>query len=181
MTEITPEYLASQGLSDDFPSRFFSKVQITPSCWFWTGFRRKTGQPYGEIYRGQLVRGSYCILAHRASWILHFGPIPEGLGVLHDCPDGDCPYCINPAHLWLGTDSDNFKDMWTKGRANIVTANLGGERNHLAKLTDEQANDIRKTYKPWVVSAPTLAVKFGVPLSVIKRVLQGKTYRNIVR
>jgi hypothetical protein len=111
MSHVTPEFLESQGLSKTFPARFFSKVNATYSCWTWTG---ATARGYGHI--GRAGRGSGNITANRASWILHFGPIPIGLEVLHDCPGGDNSLCVNPAHLWLGTHSDNISDAWEKGQ-----------------------------------------------------------------
>jgi hypothetical protein len=56
------------------------------------------------------------IPAPRVSWKLHYGPIPDGKDVCHNCPTGDNPSCVNPKHLWLGTDSENIKDMYAKGR-----------------------------------------------------------------
>src|SRR5260221_551593 len=91
---VTAEYLQDQGLSLTFPARFFAKVRITESCWFWTAYRMPSG--YGMIGRRGHGNQNGMELAHRASWILHFGPIPDGMFVLHDCPGGDCPWCINP-------------------------------------------------------------------------------------
>jgi hypothetical protein len=74
--------------------RFWSKVRKTESCWLWTGA--------GGGHYGRLVRGGRLDLSHRVSWELHNGPIPDGLFVLHNCPGGDTPACVNPDHLWLG-------------------------------------------------------------------------------
>ena len=83
-------------------------------CWVWTGYRQKFG--HGAMGYRDPVRGGRSvktILAHRYSWELVNGPVPEGLCVLHRC---DNPPCVNPEHLFLGTRSDNGKDMWRKGR-----------------------------------------------------------------
>jgi len=94
-------------------TRFWMSVNKTPSCWLWTAGRSGGwGQNrYGSIGKGRRGQGS--ILAHRLSWILHFGEIPEGLSVLHKC---DNTLCVNPEHLFLGTPKDNMQDMVKKGR-----------------------------------------------------------------
>lgn len=90
-----------------FRTRFDAKVERGEGCWVWTGLRTQYG--YGTITNGAGCK----LLAHRASWELHVGPIPDGLWVLHRC---DNPPCVNPAHLFLGTHADNVRDMWAKGR-----------------------------------------------------------------
>ena len=90
--------------------RFWDKVapiMDDRGCWEWTGAR--TGFGYGKIgHAGRFLA------AHRISWEIHHGDVPEGLCVLHRC---DNPPCVNPKHLWLGTLSDNTCDMHAKGRA----------------------------------------------------------------
>ena len=78
-------------------------------CWPWEG--RTVGAGYGTIGIGR--RGEGSMLAHRLAWVLERGPIPKGLNVLHSC---DNPPCCNPAHLFLGTQGDNMRDMAAKGR-----------------------------------------------------------------
>jgi hypothetical protein len=86
--------------------RFWAYVQKTASCWVWTGTQSDNG--YGRIWgKGRHIK------AHRFSWELHNGPIPEGMHVCHKC---DTPACVNPEHLFLGTASDNMRDMVAKGR-----------------------------------------------------------------
>ncbi len=88
---------------------FWSKVSKTESCWMWTGAVDECG--YGKFKPNGIFQSP-----HRFSWELHFGPIPEGLRVLHNCPDGDNPACVNPAHLFLGTQKDNVQDCISKRR-----------------------------------------------------------------
>jgi hypothetical protein len=89
--------------------RFWVHVVKSPGCWRWTGPTNYRG--YGQIRKGGAATRN--LLAHRVSWALHRGPIPEGLCVLHRCDD---PPCTNPDHLWLGTIEDNNRDSRLKGR-----------------------------------------------------------------
>lgn len=90
--------------------RFWSKVRKSDGCWLWTD---KPHAPWGYGRLGNAINGKE-IKAHRLSWMLHFGPIPDGLGVLHKC---DTPLCVRPDHLFLGTQLDNVHDCVAKGRA----------------------------------------------------------------
>ena len=86
--------------------RFWAKVAKPgpDECWLWLGFRSTTG--YGQIGLGG--KGSRKILAHRYSYELRHGPIPNGLIVRHSCHNSSC---VNPAHLLTGTAKDNTQDM----------------------------------------------------------------------
>jgi hypothetical protein len=93
---------------DTTRERFWAKVsRMSPAeCWLWTASQNSMG--YGKM----LVAGKLQ-LAHRISWELHIGPVPAGLFVLHRC---DTPLCVNPLHLFVGTNADNMRDMKVKGR-----------------------------------------------------------------
>src|SRR5438270_816057 len=84
-------------------------------CWLWRGKRSESR--YAYISKEPPATGN--IPAHRASWELFHGPIPDGLWVLHKC---DVRSCVNPDHLFLGTNADNMRDMAEKGRARNPTA-----------------------------------------------------------
>lgn len=89
--------------------RFWLHVDKSGDCWLWTGATDHNG--YGKVdYRTPLRR---TLGAHRISWMLRYGDIPNGLKVLHKC---DNPKCVNPDHLFLGTHQDNMDDMVAKGR-----------------------------------------------------------------
>jgi hypothetical protein len=87
--------------------RFWRRVSVGDDCWLWTGDKNLKG--YGIHYWGQRNR----MLAHRFSYELAKGPIPEGLLVCHSC---DVPNCVNPDHLWVGTTQDNARDAAAKGK-----------------------------------------------------------------
>jgi hypothetical protein len=92
-----------------FEDRFWSKVRKTEGCWEWTAGTYRKG--YGKFS----VARSTNAQAHRVSWQMGSGPIPDGLFVCHHC---DNPSCVRPDHLFLGTNRDNVRDCVQKGRLN---------------------------------------------------------------
>jgi HNH endonuclease len=95
--------------------RFYFSVYKTRNCWFWIG--AATSLQYGVI---KLPHGR-TVTAHAASWIIHNGPIPEGIFVLHHC---DTRQCVRPDHLFLGTQKDNQQDAAAKGLCGNLAAYL---------------------------------------------------------
>jgi len=151
--------------------RFTKRFTVTQptACWEWNGRRRATG--YG-VFDG---KG-----AHRFSYTVHVGPIPDGLHVLHRC---DNPPCVNPDHLWLGTQADNMRDMREKGRDNR-TARSRGEAHHAAKLTAGQVADIRARFIAGINASrrgnsAALAEAFGVTQATIQNIARRKAWKHI--
>ncbi len=111
-----------KGVREPLAVRFWRAVKKSDDpegCWLWTAcrqsFQGKTKRPgYGKIGDGSSSR-----YAHRVSWELHYGPIPEGKDVLHDC---DNPGCVRPDHLFLGDQPANMRDAWKKGRLTDLAA-----------------------------------------------------------
>lgn len=147
--------------------RFWGKVQTgqLDECWPWRGARYGT-TPYGSIrYQGR-AQG-----AHRVSYQINIGPIPEGYDVLHRC---DNPSCVNPAHLWLGTHAENMRDMKLKGRAVAVR----GEAQPKSKLTEDDVRTIRQLLKEGI-SHRNIAERFGVRNPTISYIKHGKRWGHI--
>ena len=122
-----------------FADRFWRKANTSSGCWNWTAHIDEWG--YGTFQVGSRTdHTTKSVLAHRVSWELSVGPIPEGMNVLHKC---DNPCCVRPDHLFLGTCADNVHDMQRKGRE----ANRAGSKNGSAKLTERQVKIIKKEYR----------------------------------
>ena len=151
--------------------RFWSKVDKTSSpygCWLWTASTTPSG--YGQFwYKETICR------ANRISWEIHKGMIPDGLHVHHNCPGGDNPVCVNPDHLWLGTDQDNNTDKVNKGRQ------MKGANHHNAKLTEEDVEIIRHLYENkhrFECTAYTIADLFGIKESQVSRIVNNKCWHS---
>jgi len=142
--------------------RFWSKVEKADGCWLWTAYCGKWG--YGSFCVGDSM-----VLAHRVSYELAYGPIPDGLDVLHRC---DNPPCVRPEHLFLGTDLDNARDMDSKGRRRPSP----GERNGNSKLSYEQVTEIRGLYAGGGWSWRKLARQFGVSHHQIGLIVRGRSW-----
>ena len=136
--------------------RFFDNIErVTESgCWLWTG--GVDGSGYGRI-----LVGDDRLKAHRYSYMLHIGPIPEGAYICHRC---DVPACVNPAHLFAGTQQDNVTDCMNKGRRVPPT----GERNRAAKLTEQQVREIRNLNGTTTAIGRQYGIS-GVMVSLIRR------------
>lgn len=160
--------------------RFWPKVDkgAVEDCWDWLGARtgtRDATHKYGYLGRTPAsTLGPFVppMVASRASWVIHFGPIPDGMDVLHRC---DRPICVNPAHLFLGTQADNNRDRIGKGRnGQHYLAKNGGN----CKLTIEQVKEIRARYAAGGKrnSQTSLAAEYGVKQPQISRIVRGVTW-----
>jgi hypothetical protein len=165
---VTPSLLA----------RFFAKVNKDgpiPAhcpelghCWEWTGYINPNG--YGMFIVGSQTDGTRATrLAHRVSYHIANGPVPDGLNVCHRC---DYRKCVNPAHFFTGTNADNRLDCQEKGRANGAI----GERNQGAKLTRAQVEEIRRRREAGEMEKD-LAAEFSVWPSTIGDIVHGRSWR----
>lgn len=160
---------------------FWSKVDTSGDCWTWQRYRCRKG--YGIVrIEGQLQK------AHRVAWMMTRGPIPDGMQICHHC---DNPPCVRPDHLFLGSQSDNSKDMGSKGRhwlqkqperslfVRQPTIKPRGTQNRHAKLTDEQVREIRKVHTEKRVSRRQIARMFNVSETTVRRVVNRELWKHV--
>ena len=164
-------------LQGSLEDRFWSRVNKTPTCWLWTG--EITNKGYGRItldHHHKVRRYE----AHRLAWEWLRGPIPPGMNVCHNCPGGDNPACVNPDHLFLGTQSDNIQDCLAKGRhvSQVKLETYARGSNHGKAVLNEQ--DIRyiRTMQG-VLSGPILAKQLRCSNNTIYNIWSKKTWKHI--
>jgi len=151
--------------ADTLQERFDQKYIISPDgCWLWTAALNKNNG-YGVIGLGGRGHAN-TKAAHRVSYKLHIGPIPEKLYVLHKC---DNPPCVNPDHLFLGTQLDNMDDMIAKGR------NCKGEAIGTAKLTEKDVLKIRSLDCP----QKEIADIFKIDQGQVSRIRTRKCWKHV--
>lgn len=141
--------------------RFWEKVDKRgpDECWRWTAGKNRAG--YGTIKVCEKTEK-----AHRISWEIHHGPIPEGMCVLHHC---DNPACVNPVHLWLGDRDANNRDMTEKGRR------ARGEAHGISELTEQDVHGIHFLLDAGH-SQRAIAYSYGVDQKTISRINTGETW-----
>lgn len=148
---------------DSFTLRFWKQVAVSGvnECWKWQGSKR--GKGYGRI-----KKNGETLVAHRASYEINIGPIPEGMLVCHHC---DVPACVNPRHLFIGTQKDNLRDRNNKGRFHPVK----GERHGRSKLTEEQVKAIMKDDR----TQREIAADYGVDRAMISHIKRGHSWKHL--
>jgi hypothetical protein len=168
----------------ELAARFWGQVRRGPECWLWVGaVNRETG--YGTIQCRPLF-GNVPQGAHRLSWLLENGPVPDGLSVLHRC---DVRTCVRPDHLFLGTQLDNMRDMFAKRRRPPVRGDghgarlkpwtrPRGESHPRARLTDSQVEEVRRRCRGGERQCD-VARSLGVPSSHVSNIVSGKARKPI--
>ncbi len=136
--------------------RFMEKVKVSENgCWEWTASVNWAGYGHFDFYS---IRS-----AHRFSYYIFKGDLPEGMEVCHSC---DNPKCVNPAHLWLGTRSENISDAAMKGRTNSV------------KLSPTDVLSMRELHSSGL-TVDDLALRYGVSTDTVKDIVNGRTWTSI--
>ena len=157
-------------MEDIQEQRFWRKVKKGAGCWEWIGSKNRVGG-YGQIrVEGRLVQ------AHRFSFELHGGKLPPNMRVLHKC---DNPSCVNPAHIYAGSQSENVRDAWKRsGRVPAGFCLMVGEDNYRAKLTDEKVRQIRSLADEGF-RHEDIAVGFGVHQTTVSAVVRRVLWKHI--
>lgn len=190
----TTHDIQREDLSEGAVERFWNKVRIdVVGCYEWCGVKDRRG--YGIAN----CKGKN-IAAHRLSYILTYGSIPEGLCVLHHC---DNPGCVNPEHLWIGTQLDNMRDMHKKRRGCYGEDHWSrkfperlprgddnwmrqhpekikrGEEVRQSKLMAWEVVSIRNRYASGKYSQKRLASEYNVQVMEISRIITGKRWKHV--
>jgi len=141
---------------EPFSSKYERRAgPLHTKCWIWIRSPGPTG--YGQVrHAGRMQK------AHRVAWLLHRGPIPNGLWVLHKC---DVPLCVNPGHLYLGTHQNNVRDMWARGRGS-PPPHAVGEANSRRVMSDKQERQVLKLRRAGATYR-AIAERFGVSVCAI--------------
>ena len=139
------------------------------NCWVWVAGKKAKG--YGNFW----VAGK-CEAAHRVSFVLDGGHIPDGKLVLHHC---DNPPCVRPSHLYVGSDHDNAMDRSIRKRHGLwrhPERAAGGSRNGSAKLTEDQIKEIRRLYATGEWKQSEIAEAYGVIQQNVSMIVRGRTW-----
>ena len=145
---------------------FVDKSMGETACWLWVGKTTPDGYGYTS-FDGKTW------MTHRLSYHLCTHKIARGKKILHTC---DTPPCVQPLHLWPGTQVENVADMDAKERRGTIKGQRVGERHPLAKLTDAQVREIRERYLAGGVMQKDLAREYGVVDSAISHIIRGKRF-----
>lgn len=147
--------------------RLLSKIVIIDDCWHWDGCRN-------EWQYGKILVNKKCKMAHRVAYEVWNGAIPIGKIIMHTC---DCPPCINPQHLKIGTDLENSQDMYRKKRSK----HFSGQENKNSKLTNNIVSKIKNEIKnnPYYGQLADLAREHKISYSVIKKIKRGENWKHI--
>ena len=146
--------------------RFWSKVKKTDGCWEWTGAKFRDG--YGNFWTGDNM-----ISAHRFSYQLVKGSIPDGMFICHHC---DNPGCVRVDHLFMGTPSDNIQDALIKGR--LVFPDNHGEKSGHSKLMENDVYEIRRLHSLGI-KQNLLAKLWRIGKPQVNRIVNRKHWRHI--
>lgn len=150
--------------------RFWRQVKKGPGCWEWIGALHESG--YGLIGRGG--RGEGLIRAHRLSWELAGNALPDDKFLLHKC---DNRKCVNPAHLFVGTNQDNVDDMWSKGRGKLPPHKTGAANGN-SKYSAMQIRGAKQMLDAGF-TVSFVAKSTGISRPHVHRISKGETWKHL--
>jgi hypothetical protein len=157
---------------------FDQKVRRSDGCWIWTGALDTKG--YGRFVTGRKRDHSQrLVAAHRLAFLRSKGPIPPDTLICHRC---DTPACVRPDHLFAGSQSDNVRDAWEKGRSNWQrhgNAKRVGVENGRAKLTPGQVQEIRRRFVSGMSATREMAAEFGVTRTALNYIRRGEHWKSV--
>ena len=168
---------APRGLSLAERLWFYLPKGNPDECWIWTGpmiNAKRKGGGYGQIIikkNGKL----YYYTAHRVSWTVNRGPIPDGMEVLHSC---DNPPCGNYYHLFLGTQVDNVRDAVQKGRMKGRETSAKGMNHYLTRLTDDKVLEIRRLRRDGL-KLKEIAARFDLTVQHVSKITRRVAWRHL--
>lgn len=140
---------------------------LNGGCSLWSG--TQTADGYGALHVGAKT-----VRVHRLVWQLTFGPIPRGMCVCHRC---DTPACVNPGHLFLGTQRENMQDAKSKGRSRAPPVRRGSE-HPAARLLESDVQEILRGLGEGIGHA-ALAARFSVSNSLISQISRGQIWAHV--
>jgi hypothetical protein len=154
--------------------RFWRRVVKTDGCWFYPNADRP--ERYGIVTQRGLKQIHH--RANRLSWELHYGPIPDGLWVLHRC---DVPACVRPDHLFLGNRSDNMRDAAQKKRLNMQRepGRFRDLNRSRSPLSLDSVASIRARYAAGGITLKALGDEHGVTKYAIWRIVHGRNWKDV--
>lgn len=162
--------------SEEDRARFWGKAKVGKpnECWPWLSLVFNDGENYGQVKFGVGSKDRHIVhkfRAHRVAYFLEHGVLPNELCVCHTC---DNPICVNPAHLFLGTNRKNIQDRSRKQR------DAKGEQHGMCKLTEKQVVEIREIYSSQKISLSALGRRFGVSHTHIRFIVKRESWKHVV-